>query len=91
MEAIKGMIDRSRRSFFSDFMSNSVKTLTKAYQTFQQTKREEEYFESFESAYTLISENLPFLEDEIERFNIDVEGKSNLEIVKEIYEKNQQR
>jgi hypothetical protein len=47
-----------------------------------------DYFQSFETAYALISENLPFLEEEAERLHIDTEGKSKLQIVKEIYEKN---
>lgn len=83
------MVDIERRSFFNDFfVKNTVRFVTEAYDSYQKAKGDSEYFESFESAYTLISENLPFLDEEAKRLNIDTEGKSNLEIVREIYDKN---
>jgi hypothetical protein len=83
------MIDKSRRHFFNDLAKNSVQLLAKAYQTFQADNPDPDadYFSSYESAYTLISENLPFIEEEVVRLGIDVEGKSQLDIVKEIYER----
>jgi hypothetical protein len=89
------MIDKSRRKFFNNFVENSVQLLARACgslqnelgDAFQDDADDTDYFKSYESAYTLISENLPFLDEEIERLQIDIEGKSQLEIVKEIYEK----
>ncbi|MFH2129106.1 MAG: hypothetical protein ABIK68_01930 [bacterium] len=83
------MINKSRRNFFNDVVENSVQFLAKAVASFQSEEEEpdSDYFSSYESAYTLISENLPFLDEEVERLKIDTEGKSNLEIVKEVYEK----
>ncbi|MBU2647895.1 hypothetical protein KKI24_24525 [bacterium] len=83
------MINKSRRNFFNDVVENSVQFLAKAVASFQSEEAEPDtnYFSSYESAYTLISENLPFLDEEVERLNIDTTGKSNLEIVKEVYEK----
>lgn len=83
------MINHSRRHFFNNFVENSVQLLVKAYSNFKIDAEEtdDNYFSSYESAYTLISENLPFIDEEVERLKIDTEGKSKLEIVKEIYEK----
>jgi hypothetical protein len=81
------MIDQSRRGFFSSFLENSVQMLAKTCAAVKQIEHDTNYFDSYESAYTLISENLPFIDDEVERLHIDKEGKTQLEIVKEIYEK----
>jgi hypothetical protein len=82
------MVDKSRRNFFNDFFfKNAVRFVSEACDSYQRAKSDLDYFHSFESAYTLISENLPFIEEEVERLHLDTEGKSKLEIVKEIYEK----
>ena len=83
------MVDRSRRSFFKDFfLKKPVRLAAETYESYQEATVDSDYFESFESAYTLISENLPFIEEEAHRLAIDTAGKSKLEIVKEIYERN---
>lgn len=83
------MIDKSRRSFFKNFfLKKPFQIFNQAYDSYQESIMDVDYFESFESAYTFISENMPFIEDEVERLNIETKGKSKLEIVKEIYEKN---
>jgi len=84
------MLDRSRRRFFFDIVDNSKTLISKAYRILN-PEAADDYFKSYESAYTLISENLPFLEDEIERLSIDTTGKTQLEIVREIYEKTQEQ
>jgi hypothetical protein len=82
------MVDKSRRNFFKDFFfKRTVRFISETCDSYQRAKSDLDYFQSFESAHTLISENLPFIEEEVERLRIDTEGKSTLEIVKEIYEK----
>ena len=83
------MINKSRRNLLNDLVENSVQLLAETYDSFsdEYDESDPDYFQSYESAYTLISETLPFLDDEVERLKIDVTGKSQLEIVKEIYEK----
>ncbi len=83
------MINKSRRNLLNDLVENSVQLLAEAYDSIsiQDDESDPDYFQSYESAYTLISEILPFLDDEVERLKIDVTDKSQLEIVKEIYEK----
>ncbi len=82
------MVDKSKRNFLSNFfVKDPVRFVAEAYDSYNKAKGENEYFESFETAYTLISENLPFIEEEVKRLNIDTTGKSKLEIVREIYEK----
>ena len=85
------MVDRSRRRFFKDFfVKKPVRLAAEAYDSYQEATVDSDYFQSFESAYTLISENMPFLEEETRRLAIDTAGKSKLEIVKEIYERNKE-
>jgi 5'(3')-deoxyribonucleotidase len=83
------MIDRSRRRFFSDvFVKKAVRLAIDTYDAYQEATADADYFDSFESAYTLISENMPFIKEEAARLGIDTAGKSKLDIVQEIYEKN---
>lgn len=80
------MVDKSRRSFLSDFfVKNTLKCVSEAHKAYQDTKNDLAYFDSFESAYPLISESYSFLEDEASRLGIDIRGMTKLEIVKEIY------
>ncbi len=86
------MADESRRSFFKNFfVKKPFQIFNEAYDSYQESMSDLDYFESFESAYTFISENMPFIEDEVQRLNIATEGKSNLDIVREIYEKNKEK
>ncbi|OPL15278.1 MAG: hypothetical protein AVO39_02470 [delta proteobacterium MLS_D] len=83
------MIDKSRRSFFNEFfVKNAIKCVSEAHKAYEDTKNDLDYFNSFESAYPLISESYSFLEDEVIRLGIDTEGMTKLEIVREIYERN---
>ena len=50
---------------------------------------EEGYFDSFESCYPLLSEAGQLLVEEALKRGIEVEGKSKLEIAKEIFESEQ--
>jgi hypothetical protein len=46
----------------------------------------DEYFGSYEMACAQVNEARPFLADEARRLGIDVEGKSDLEILKAVFE-----
>ncbi|HQF83360.1 MAG TPA: hypothetical protein PLX58_00165 [Smithellaceae bacterium] len=82
------MIDKTRRNFFYDFfVKNSIKCVSEALKAYKGTQNELDYFNSFESAYPLISESYSFLDDEVERLGIDTEGMTKLEIVREIYQR----
>jgi predicted nuclease with TOPRIM domain len=97
------MTDLSRRSFFNDFFLKStinlIAELQEAYTEVKtefeefsaEAKNKQDYFDSFESAYPLISESSYFLEDEVARLGVDTKGMTQLEIVKEIYNRNKQQ
>ncbi|MCK9230175.1 MAG: hypothetical protein M0Q23_03130 [Syntrophales bacterium] len=85
-------VDQSRRRFFNDyFIKNTIRAIVEFHETYKETRNDLAYFESFESAYPLISESYSFLEDEAKRLDIDTTGMSKLEIVKEIYDRNKKR
>jgi len=85
------MVDKSRRSFFNEFfVRNTIKCVSEAHKAYEDTKNDLAYFNSFESAYPLISESYSFLEDEAIRLGIDTEGMTKLEIVKEIYRRDKE-
>jgi len=44
------------------------------------------YFGSYELACAQVNEARPFLADEARRLNIDTQGKSDLEILKAVFE-----
>jgi hypothetical protein len=46
----------------------------------------DQYFGSYEMACAQVNEARPFLADEARRLNIDTEGKSDLEILKAVFE-----
>ena len=46
----------------------------------------DEYFGSYEMACAKVNEARPFLADEARRLGIDIEGKSDLEILKAVFE-----
>ncbi len=86
-------MDTSRRRFFNDyFLKNTIHLIAEihgAYEegkkAYEETKSDLNYFDSFESAYPLISESSYFLEDEAARLGIDPKDMTELEIVKKIY------
>ena len=97
------MADFSRRNFFNDFFlkktKNLISELMEAYtevkseieEVSAEAKNKQDYFDSYESAYPLISETSYFLEDEVARIGVDTKGMTQLEIVKEIYHRNKQQ
>jgi hypothetical protein len=85
-------MDKSRRKFFKDyFIRDTVKLIGKAQEAFKEEKTRAEYFQSFETAYPLISETMLFMDDEIKELGIDTTGKTKLEIVEEIYLKRKKK
>lgn len=96
------MPDMSRRHLFSDyFVKNTIRFIDEIQKSCTDVKNEIEvacadtkndldYFNSFESAYPLISESAYFMEDEVARLKIDTKDMTQLEIVKEIYIRNKQ-
>ena len=82
------MVDKSRRNFINDFfVKSAIKCVYEYRKAHDDAKNDLDYFDSFESAYPLISESYSFLEDEAERLGIDIKGMTKLEIVKEIYQR----
>jgi hypothetical protein len=96
------MADLSRRHLFGNyFFKNTVRFIDEIQKSRVEVKTEIaaacadvksdlDYFDSFESAYPLISESAYFMEDEVARLKIDTADKTQLEIVKEIYIRNKQ-
>jgi hypothetical protein len=94
------MTDLARRRFFKEyFVKNAIQVIAELHNAYTgaasameepsaATKNDMDYFESFESAYPLISESSYFLDEEVARLEIDTNGMSQLEIVKEIYRRN---
>ena len=81
-------MDEARRKFFKDyFIRDTVKLIHEVREVFQEEKAKEDYFQSFETAYPLISEYMLFADNEVKELGIDTTGKTKLEIAKEIYEK----
>jgi len=55
-------------------------------------QKKEDYFESFESCYPLLSEApMEFLLDAAEKKGIETKGKSKLEIARELFESKEKR
>jgi hypothetical protein len=78
-------MNTERRHFFREYLvKNILRSLVNTREAYEQTVADMAYFESFESAYPLISESSFFIEGEVERLGIDPRGKSKLELVKEI-------
>jgi len=81
-------MDESKRKFFKDyFIRDTLKLVRKTREAFKEGEEREGYFDSFETAYPLISETMLFMDDEVKELGIDTTGKDKLEIVKEIYSK----
>lgn len=81
-------MDKARRKFFKEYIiRDTVKFVREAQQAFQEEKTRAEYFQSFETAYPLISETMLFMDDEVKELGINTSGKTNIEIVEDIYSK----
>ena len=79
-------MDKKRRKFFTDyFIRDTVKLIQEVQEAFQEEKATADYFQSFETAYPLISESMLFIDDEVKELGIDPTEKTKLQIVKEIY------
>jgi len=85
-------MDESKRKFLKDyFIRDTLNLARKTLDAFKEGEEKEGYFDSFESAYPLISETTLFMDDEVKELGIDTTGKDKLEIVKEIYSKRNKR
>ncbi len=81
-------IDKTRRQFFTrDIFSQALiflKEIVGSYKE-EEAKEKENYFESFENCYPLLSEAGGLLMEEAIKQGIETKGKSKLEIAKEIF------
>ena len=82
-------IYKSRRDFLSrEIFTQVVRFLNEmvlSYKRGDEHGGEEDYFDSFEKCYPLLSEAGEMLMEEAQRQGIEVEGKSRLEIAREIF------
>jgi hypothetical protein len=77
-------MDRSRREFLKKDVFAEVSRLAREVANSYEEK-EEDYFDSFEKCYPLISEAGEMLMDEAIKQGIKTEGKSKMEIAREIF------
>lgn len=81
-------MDRTRRTFFKKHcLGRAVKLLDEVTTSFKEGQSDNDYFESYETCYPLISEYSYFLEDEVKELGIETSGKSKLELVEAVYGK----
>jgi len=73
-------MDHTKRNFLKRLIHNVISFENEESNDFN-------YFESYETCYPLISEYSYFLDDEVNELGINTEGKSNLDLVEEVYEK----
>jgi len=81
-------IDKTRRQFLArDIFSQTLIFLKEIVGSYKEEEAEEKenYFESFENCYPLLSEAGGLLMDEAIKQGIETKGKSKLEIAKEIF------
>lgn len=82
-------IDKSRRDFLTkDLLAQVIRffsELADSYKSKESIEKKENYFESFENCYPLLSEAGGLLMEEAIKQGIDTKGKSKLEIAKEIF------
>jgi hypothetical protein len=77
-------IDRSRREFLKrDVFTEVFRFAREVADSYEE--KEEDYFESFEKCYPLVSEAGEMLIDEAIKHGIKTKGKSKLEIAREIF------
>jgi hypothetical protein len=77
-------INKSRREFLKrDLFTQAFRFAREVADSYEE--KEEDYFESFEKCYPLISEAGEMLIDEAIKHGIKTEGKSKLEIAREIF------
>jgi len=81
--------DKSRRNFLTGDLVSAVRGLLGEVRkpSTESTAVAPDYFESFETCYPLLSEAGELLMDEAVRMGIDAQGKSRLEIAKEVFSK----
>ncbi|MBW2038363.1 MAG: hypothetical protein JRI46_02025 [Deltaproteobacteria bacterium] len=86
-------IDKSRRDFLTrDVFSKAARFLNEMMDSYKEgdsLKEEDDYFKSFESCYPLLSESGELLIEEAMKMGIEVEGKSKLEIAREVFKPEQ--
>jgi hypothetical protein len=81
-------MDKSRRSFLKrNYIGSAIKLFSDIQDSFKEGESDSDYFKSYESSYPLISEYSYFLEDEVKELEIDITGKSKLEVVEMVYDK----
>jgi len=81
-------IDKTRRQFLArDIFSQTLIFLKEIVGSYKEEEAEEKenYFESFENCYPLLSEAGGLLMDEAIKQGVETKGKSKLEIAKEIF------
>jgi hypothetical protein len=82
-------VHKSRREFLSrDIFTQTLKFLNEmvlSYRKEEDLGKEEDYFDSFEKCYPVLSEAGEMLMEEAQKQGINVEGKSRLEIAREIF------
>ena len=82
-------IDKSRRDFLTkDLLAQTIRffnEMADSYESRESVEEKEDYFESFEKCYPLLSEAGGLLMDEAIKQGIETKGKSKLEIAKEIF------
>ncbi|MDI7260789.1 MAG: hypothetical protein QME90_12815 [Thermodesulfobacteriota bacterium] len=82
-------MDKSRRDFLTkDFFTEAIRffnEMADSCESRESVEEKEDYFESFEKCYPLLSEAGSLLMDEAIKQGIETKGKSKLEIAKEIF------
>jgi len=82
-------IDKSRRDFLTkDLLAQAIRFFNEvadSCESREPIEEKEDYFESFEKCYPLLSEAGGLLMDEAIKQGIETKGKSKLEVAKEIF------
>jgi hypothetical protein len=82
-------MDKSRRHFLTKGLPAQtirfLNELADSYKSSESIEKKEDYFDSFENCYPLLSEAGDLLMEEAVKQGIETKGKSKLEIAKEIF------
>jgi len=82
-------MDKGRRDFLTkDFFTEAIRffnEMADSCESRESVEEKEDYFESFEKCYPLLSEAGGLLMDEAIKQGVETKGKSKLEIAKEIF------